>query len=193
LLLLLLCIFIFFNFDNFKKSRAVLSSVYCGCRLPLFCAYFAHSIVAALLTKQWCYISLCTTTVPLTNGRIGLPRLGADYATGAPFVGDPQQRGGTLSVMAWLQLQNTYCKTYPSSLCFCSRKTFRHVSCLIYSAGLKLWNIHLNNRVFHMIREKQKSCKSHVKGFAVSILMFEFLLHQILLNWWRKCVELSLS
>lgn len=35
----------------------------------------------------------------------------------------------------------------------------------------------LEQQVFRMIREKQKSYKSRVKGFAVSILIFEFLLH----------------
>jgi hypothetical protein len=63
---------------------------------------------------------------------------------------------------------------------------------LIYSPGLKWWNIHLNSRVFHMIREKQKSYKLLVKGFVVSILMFEFLLHQRFSVWWWKYVELSL-
>jgi hypothetical protein len=74
-----------FNFDIFKKSSVALSLVYCGCRLPLYCAYFR--IFVALLTRQWSYIALCTTTVPLTHGRIGLPRLWADYTTGAPFCG----------------------------------------------------------------------------------------------------------
>lgn len=67
-------------------------------------------------------------------------------------------------------------------------RSFTSLFCFIYNTKLRWWNIHWNSRFFCMIlmwRIKD------VKGFAISILISEFRLHQQFLNLWTNCVQLS--